>query len=43
MGTAVLTDQESAVLAAIVAGLVLVPWLARHPSAAGCGRRLWPR
>ncbi len=34
MGAAVLTDQESAVLAAIVAGLVLVPWLARHPSAA---------
>jgi hypothetical protein len=34
MGAAILTDQESAVLAAIVAGLVLVPWLARHPSAA---------
>ena len=34
MGTAILTDQESAVLAGIVAGLVLVPWLARHPSAA---------
>src|SRR6266852_4795389 len=34
MGAAILTDQESAVLAAIVAGLILVPWLARHPSAA---------
>jgi hypothetical protein len=34
MGAALLTDQESAVLATIVAGLVLVPWLARHPSAA---------
>ena len=34
MGAAILTDQESAVLAAIVTGLVLVPWLARHPSAA---------
>jgi hypothetical protein len=34
MGAAILTDQESAVLAGIVAGLVLVPWLARHPSAA---------
>ncbi|MGH3068320.1 MAG: hypothetical protein ACRDMI_07000 [Streptosporangiaceae bacterium] len=34
MGAAVLTDQESAVLTTIVAGLVLVPWLARHPSIA---------
>src|SRR5580704_3861514 len=34
LGAAVLTDQESAVLAGIVAGLVLVPWLARHPTAA---------
>ncbi len=34
MGAAILTDQESAVLAGIVAGLVLVPWLARHPTAA---------
>ena len=34
MGAAILTDQESAVLATIVTGLVLVPWLARHPSAA---------
>jgi hypothetical protein len=32
LGTAVLTDQESAVLATIVAALVLVPWLAWHPS-----------
>ena len=34
LGTAVLTDQESAVLATIVAALVLVPWLAWHPSVA---------
>ena len=34
LGAAILTDQESAVLAAIVAGLALMPWLARHPSAA---------
>jgi hypothetical protein len=34
LGTAVLTDQESAVLTTIVAALVLVPWLARHPSVA---------
>ncbi len=34
MGAAILTDQESAVLATIVTGLVLMPWLARHPSAA---------
>jgi hypothetical protein len=32
MGVAVLTDQESAVLAAIVTGLTLLPWLVRHPS-----------
>ena len=32
MGAAVLTDQESAVLAAIVTGLTLVPWLVYHPS-----------
>src|SRR6516165_12233763 len=38
MGAAVLTDQESAVLAAIVTGLVLLPWLLRRPSWA----RLWP-
>ncbi len=31
MGAAVLTDQESAVLAAIVVGLVLLPWLLRRP------------
>ena len=34
MGAAILTDQESAVLATIIAGLVLVPWLARRPAAA---------
>ena len=34
IGAAILTDQESAVLATIVTGLVLVPWLARQPSAA---------
>src|SRR5215469_16235207 len=38
MGVAVLTDQESAVLAAIVTGLVLLPWLLRRPTWA----RLWP-
>jgi hypothetical protein len=38
MGIAVLTDQESAVLAAIVVALVLLPWLLRHPGRA----RLWP-
>ena len=38
MGAAVLTDQESAVLAAIVVALVLLPWLLRHPGWA----RLWP-
>src|SRR5262249_35990492 len=31
MGAAVLSDQESAVLAAIVVGLVLLPWLLRRP------------
>jgi len=38
MGVAVLTDQESAVLAAIVVALVLLPWLVRRPGRA----RLWP-
>jgi len=38
MGVAVLTDQESAVLAAIVVALVLLPWLLRRPGWA----RLWP-
>ncbi len=38
MGVALLTDQESAVLAAIVVGLVLLPWLLRRPGWA----RLWP-
>ena len=38
VGAAVLTDQESAVLAAIVTGLTLLPWLIRRPSWA----RLWP-
>ena len=32
MGAAVLTDQESAVLAAIVTGLTLLPWLVWRPS-----------
>ena len=32
MGAAVLTDQESAVLAGIVTALTLVPWLVYHPS-----------
>ena len=34
LGAAVLTDQESAVLTTIIAALVLVPWLAWHPSIA---------
>jgi hypothetical protein len=34
LGAAVLTDQESAVLAAILAGLVLTPWLVRPPQLA---------
>jgi hypothetical protein len=38
MGVAVLTDQESALLAAIVVALVLLPWLLRRPGWA----RLWP-
>jgi len=38
MGAAVLSDQESAVLASIVVGLVLLPWLLRRPGWA----RLWP-
>jgi hypothetical protein len=38
MGAAVLTDQESSVLAAIVTGLVLLPWLLRRVS----WPRLWP-
>ena len=38
MGAAVLTDQESAVLAAILTALVLLPWMLRHPAPA----RLWP-
>jgi len=37
MGAAVLTDQESAVLAAIVTGLTLLPWLLHHPSRAKLG------
>jgi hypothetical protein len=38
MGVAMLTDQESAVLAAIVVALVLLPWLLHRPGWA----RLWP-
>jgi hypothetical protein len=38
MGAAVLSDQESAVLASIVVALVLLPWLLRRPAWA----RLWP-
>ena len=37
LGAAVLTDQESAVLAGIVTVVVLVPWLARRPSPARFG------
>src|SRR5690242_1026167 len=38
MGVAVLSDQESAVLASIVVALVLLPWLLRQPG----WPRLWP-
>ena len=38
LGLAMLTDQESAVLAAVLAGLALVPWLVRRRSAVA----LWP-
>jgi len=38
MGAAVLSDQESAVLASIVVALVLLPWLLHRPGWA----RLWP-
>src|SRR5215471_266404 len=34
LGAALLTDQESAVLAAVLAGLALLPWLLRQPSPA---------
>jgi hypothetical protein len=37
LGAALLTDQEMAVLALIVAGLALAPWLLRHPSAGKLG------
>ena len=40
LGAALLTDQESAVLAAIVAGLVLLPGLLRRPSWASLRRVL---
>jgi hypothetical protein len=35
LGAAVLVDQEAALLAAILAAFVLVPWLARRPGVAG--------
>jgi hypothetical protein len=38
MGAVVLTDPESAVMAAILTALVLLPWLLRRPSVT----RLWP-
>jgi hypothetical protein len=31
LGAALLTDQESSVLAAVLAGLILIPWLVRPP------------
>ncbi len=34
LGAAMLTDQELAVLAVVLAGLILIPWLARRRSAA---------
>jgi len=38
LGAVMLTDQESAVLAAILAGLTLIPWLVRRRSAAALWR-----
>ena len=38
LGAALLTDQESAVLATVVAGLVLLPWLLRRPGWASLRR-----
>ena len=38
LGAAVLTDSESAILAAILTAVVLLPWLLRRPSVA----KLWP-
>ncbi len=38
LGTCLLVNQESAVMAAILAVLLLVPWLIRHPSAGGSCR-----
>jgi hypothetical protein len=38
LGAALLTDQESAVLATIVAGLALLPWLARQQSVTALGQ-----
>jgi hypothetical protein len=32
LGASLLVNQESAVMAAILAALLLIPWLARHPS-----------
>jgi hypothetical protein len=37
VGGALLTDQEMAVLALILTGLALAPWLLRHPSAGKLG------
>lgn len=37
LGVALLTDQESAVLASMLAALVLLPWLVRQPSWARLG------
>jgi hypothetical protein len=47
IGAAVLVNQESAVMAVILAGLLLIPWLARRPArtAAAAARRSlarWP-
>jgi hypothetical protein len=38
LGAALLTDQESSVLAGILAGLVLIPWLVRPPGARRAAR-----
>jgi len=45
LGAALLTDQESAILAAILAAAALLPWLARRPGRDGSSERdsVWVR
>ena len=40
LGAAVLTDQESAILAGVLAALALLPWLAGRPADGGPGTRV---